>query len=503
MAMSAKLVIAAAAVAILAPACGSRAGTPLTPQEIASMDDDEWVVIERATQPSIRVRNVVIESTHISGVTEGGALREFPFESIRSVRAHTSDNVAMLALIPVAAVAIWLQTEASKAPERPKGESCPFVYVYDGRDYVFEAEPYGGAIVPALQRTEWTPLPHLRPVEGAYRLRLANQLDETQHIDEARLVVVDHPAGTAVAADPYGDIHVFAEPVRPSVVRDSRGQDLTGSLQEVDRQAWLSTYEDMDASIRETLRDPVTLAFPKPADARTVRLLVNGATSLWGAQVPRDFLRLRGRGLQEWYDELQASGPALEELVDWYAREGLYVLPIEVWTPAGWEERGALYGSGPFVYKSTAYALDVSDVPGDTLRVRLRVPVNFWVLNAVAADYSEPPAIEIAEVETSTLRDRRGRETRALLSAADDRALVLADRGDRVDLAYPVPASRPGMERTVFLKISGYYDIRIRAEGEPQEAVLRRVLREPGYTLRFAYERYLEGASRAVEAGSH
>lgn len=59
----------------------------------------------------------------------------------------------------------------------------------------------------------------------------------------------------------------------------------------------------------------------------------------------------------------------------------------------------------------------MSDGEGDRLRVRLRFPVNFWVLNSVAIEYCEQPPIEVQEVQTSTVRDTRGREVQRLLSA--------------------------------------------------------------------------------------
>lgn len=482
--------------AVVCTAC-STTSRPVSPDEVHLLEDDETVVVLLTNGAQEKLRNVNVGSGSLSGVTVSGADRQVPFEDIQYVELEERNSKAAFALIPAAVVAAWLVHGASTAPEPPPSESCPFVYAHDGESLVFQAEPYGGAIVPALERTEWTPLPDLRAVDGEYRLRIANELDETQHIDEARLVVVDHPAGTRVAADPYGDMHLLRDPVPPTVARDSRGQELTAVLRAADRQAWLSSYEDMDVRTRETLRDPLVLEFPKPPGARTARLAVNGATSLWGARVARDFLALRGAGLHDWYRRLETSEAELLSLLEWFDREGLYMLPIEVATPAGWEQRDVLFGSGPFAYKTTAYALDVSDLPGDTLRLRLPVPVGFWVMNSITVDYGDPTPVLATELETITERDSRGRQLRALLSADDDRALVLSERGDYVDLAYPVPAPTDG-ERTVFLKITGYYEIHLRPEGEPDHATLERVIEEPGYTLRFAYERYLRGAGNPV-----
>lgn len=494
-----RVVVALAAAAALGAACSTVTERSVSPGEMELLDEGQRVTVTTTDGAPWPLRDVSAGDGFVRGTTPWDTVRAIPFDSIESVRIQERDITASLALIPVAAVTAWLLHGAATAPSPPPSESCPFVYAHDGESLVFQAEPYGGAIVPALERTEWTPLPDVRAVGGEYRLRIANELDETQHIDEASLVVVDHPAGTRVAADPYGEIHLFRAPIPPTTALDSRRRDQTVALQATDRRAWLSSYEGMDARTRETLRDPLVLEFPKPPGAGSARLLVNGATSLWGAQVARDFLALRGSGLDEWYRRLETSDAELMTLLQWFGREGLYLLPIEVETPTGWEERAVLYGSGPFAYKTTAYALDISDLPGETLRLRLRVPVGFWVLNSIAVDYGDPtPAsVRTTELETTTLHDPRGRPLRALLSADDDRALVLSERGDYVDLAYPVPSRTEG-ERTVFLKITGYYEIHLPAVGEPDHGTLTRVLDEPGYTLRFAYERYMRAVGSPV-----
>lgn len=494
--VSRRRIIGLLGAAALCAAC-SVGVQPVSPHELHVLGEDETLIVQTKGGGQGALRRASVGPSSLRGLTPEGDPFEIAFEDIEFVRIERSDTKAALALIPAAAVAGWLIHGASTAPSPPPGESCPFVYVHDGESLVFQAEPYGGAIVPALERTEWTPLPDLRAVDGEYRLRIANELDETQYIDQARLVVVDHPAGTRVAADPYGDLHVFREPTAPVVAQDSRGRDQTAALEATDRRAWASSYEGMDTRTRETLRDPLVLEFPKPPGARLARLLVNGATSLWGAQVARDFLALRGSGLDDWYRRLESSDAELLALLEWFGREGLYLLPIEVETPSGWEEREVLYGSGPFVYKTTAYALDVSDLPGETLRLRLQVPVGFWVLNSVAVDYDEPAAVQSTELETETLRDHRDRPLQALLSADDDSLLVLSERGDYVDLTYPVPPP-PDAERTVFLKITGHYEVHLPATGEPDHATLARILEEPGYTLRFAYERYRRATGVAV-----
>ena len=96
------------------------------------------------------------------------------------------------------------------------------MYSWDGTQFVLDAEPYGGATMRALERTDVTELEHLVPSRGEYRLLLTNEMEETQQTNRIDLLVVDHAPGLTVAPDLEGVPHAFGA-VQGLV--DARDQD--------------------------------------------------------------------------------------------------------------------------------------------------------------------------------------------------------------------------------------------------------------------------------------
>lgn len=368
-------------------------------------------------------------------------------------------------------------------------ESCPFVYSYDGEKYVLDAEPYGMAVSEGLKRTDWVEMTSLRAVDGTYRVLLANELDETQYTDELKLAVVDHVAGVKVAPDTAGRMHAFAKPVAPLKAVDQKGRDVLKFVAGNDRVFWMSRLEEKTADDPE-MRDELVFEFAKPAGAKTARLLANAWTTQWGSLSTGRFLRLFGSTLPERYADVDRFGPTYGQFVKWMSSEELYTLKVWVETPSGWKARGMIYGGAPVVAKDKAYVFDVGDVPGDTLRIKLRPPVNFWMINSLAVDYGEEAPLRVTELAAERAVDQAGRDVRTNLVATDGAYLESPNPGERTELVFAAPPAAEGLERTVFVKASGYYRIHIDALGEPQTELVERLLGEPGFAARYSLREY-------------
>ena len=89
--------------------------------------------------------------------------------------------------------------------------------------YVFEAEPYGGAVTRGLERDDYGVLPSLTSDAGAYRLLVTNEVNETQMTNLFELWAVDHPAGLRVVPDEWGRLHTLSQPPPPRSAIDLTG----------------------------------------------------------------------------------------------------------------------------------------------------------------------------------------------------------------------------------------------------------------------------------------
>jgi tetratricopeptide (TPR) repeat protein len=140
--------------------------------------------------------------------------------------------------------------------------SCPHLFAWDGRHFAFVSD-FGGvgglgyrtgaSSFARPDSTEYIVLPALSPRNGEYILQVVEPLEEIVYLDEARLIAVDHPAGTrvhpnelaAVSSDPPPfELFCYRQMVKPARAIDDQGREVTEALQESDRIYASPTHRD-------------------------------------------------------------------------------------------------------------------------------------------------------------------------------------------------------------------------------------------------------------------
>lgn len=390
------------------------------------------------------------------------------------VTREETSTIRTVGLIAAVAGGALLVTAAVVAATK---NSCPFVYTWNGSRYSFNAEPFGGAITRGLERDDFARLEDLVPDGGRYRLLLRNEVPETQYVNLMQLQLVDHTPGHEVGVDGSGRFLSLDAPEAPVSATDREGNDLTMWLSETDRLVW--EPEPVSDSAADLVQE-INLTFRKPAQARVAKLVANVATGLWGSYMIREFLKLRGRELDYWYQSVDRDLDKAESIHQWIRRGQMYALEILVAEPTGWQPRGYLLGEGPFLAEDRIVVLDVSRVRGEWLRIRLRPPVGFWAFNSLRLDYSPVRELRAINLLPSSAIANGGHDIRSDLSAVDSSYYEMPRRGDFAFLEYEVPPKPQGLNRTAFLHSRGYYRIHLQGIGDPDSAVLRQLEETPG-----------------------
>jgi hypothetical protein len=321
-------------------------------------------------------------------------------------------------------------------------------------------------------------------------MKLTNELWETQFVDEFVLIVVDHPRGTKVVPSFSGRLHTLSAPQAPTKAIAQDGSDVLDLIEAKDERVWASNPFGRNPENKSHGRDAVELEFQRPQNAGTAKLLFNVQNTLWASYMQGQMLTLHGRELDRWYSHMDSSVVARNSFKKAMIREGM--LRVKLWNGEHWRDAAFVWEVGPSVPKDEIVEVDLHDIPGETLRVKVESTVGFWIINCVQADYTADVPIQIIALCPDKAVDHLGSDLRDVLRYNDGRHYVMPTTKDWAEFSFAAPRRSKDMARSFILKSTGYYTIHVAGEGEPQMELLARLMTEPGaygqYTLRLLDE---------------
>ena len=116
--------------------------------------------------------------------------------------------------------------------------SCPFVYVWNGKEYEFVAETLIPFQTPEVEAPILTVLPELVPKDGKYLIKITEELYETSFLNDVLLLAVDHPKDTEIYPDIFGNIHTIKDKIPASSCINEEGEDCLDLFKENDNKFW-------------------------------------------------------------------------------------------------------------------------------------------------------------------------------------------------------------------------------------------------------------------------
>lgn len=449
------------------------------------------------TGESRRFSRIFIRNDSLLGVQRNAnmpVIPGLPVTDITRVEVRKFDAVATVATVGIIGVIVAVAAVAATddiGPDVavPPVGSCPLIYSWDGSNWRLDSGTFGGAITPALARTDIDNLIHARPVDGVLRFRMTAEAPETEHVDAITVLAVDHPVGTTVAPDARANttFHVIGSVASPVAARDAMRADVLRQVRERDEVVWEPRLDGRDPANPAHLRDGLELTFARPA-GDALQLVIDGQNTEWAAALMGELVSAHGRATAPWYDPAttaRASAPLLE------AQRAQGFLAVTLWDGAAWRPAGVVWEAGPEVAKRQVLPIDVRGIPGTTLRVRLESAPGFWTIDYVGLGPQVALPVTTHVLRTAAVQSARFPDGRERLMAADGRILDM-EEGDTVAITVadaPPPAAR--MTRSYLLRSHGWYRIHGRDDGDPVVTTLA-TLGQPQGAARLAVTRLNE-----------
>jgi hypothetical protein len=288
---------------------------------------------------------------------------------------------------------------------------------------------------------EWTPVEAVPGEDGKISLPVGNPTGVPRGVDEAKLVVVDHPSAVTVAPDGLGDVRAIVHPAPPDEAFEGTDRDIRELVAAKDGLLWRSTAEGSGPDKPVAARDEISLVFSRPKGARSARLIVSASTTSWRS----DFAR-----------EARARHP--NDAPSPYAEGEFSKLHVRMNTYFGWKTAQVIFVPGPLPSQDMVYGLDLGDVCSDKVEIRLSLPAGYWLIDHVAMDFGHEPRHAGIELAAEGTDDPDAAKVLEALAAEDGTTLRLVPGEAPATLAFTLPPRKEGMERSLFLRTVSCYE---------------------------------------------
>jgi hypothetical protein len=334
-----------------------------------------------------------------------------------------------------------------------KVSSCPHIYAFDGARWQLDADPLSGALLPGAERSDWDRLEHLAPVDGVYRVRITDDLEEIDRVDHIALLVVDHAPGSAALPTPDGAIVQVSDAAAPIRATDSHGREVTAQVLAADDDAFTGSSLDFDPAGPQEPRERLTVELPRPATGQAA-LVIRAHSSPFAEESFARYAARLGPGTATLMNLAQDASwyPYRARITDEMRRLGL---PLELHVAGGADVE--ILPIGPAIQRDFAIPIEILAGTSPTVSITLEMTPRFWEIDRLALA-AAPETLVPRRLLARQATGPRGTDALETLATADGRRVEL-HTGESVELEFEAPPSVVGRTRSVVAEIRGSYEM--------------------------------------------
>ncbi len=378
----------------------------------------------------------------------------------------------------------WLKSDGTF-----RNFSCPLIYTLGDEGYKLESETFAGAVFKGIERTSYDILSNIKPIKGVYKMRLVNAREETEYVNKFKLITVDHSPDVSIIPNAAGKIHTISNLIRPINAFNKNGDNIINIINNEDERLYESNLENVDVNNEKDLVDYVTVTFPKPLDAESVKIIVSGLNTKLAYFALEKIFAFQGNKRISWYNCLDSDTTERTKFIQWLTREGM--LHFAIWNGETWSERGVVPDVGPGVEKTQITILNLFDIPGDKLIVKASFRTGLWRLNNIAVDYSSDSQYKIQELSSISAINEKGENISSLIAESDS-SYYVTFIGNQADICFPVPKKAHEHSRTIIALTKGFYNQWGAANEKTEPQIVDQILTESFFGSKFLIPLWLK-----------
>lgn len=400
--------------------------------------------------------SVIINEVHLyiprDTMAIAGAKYTLALEKIKKIEVLEKDNGATTASYILGGLGITVGTILVAAVIAVAlKSSCPFVSAFDGNQIGLQGEIYGGAIYPQMTRDDYMALKMAPLPNGNLQLQISNELKERQYTDIAELMVVTHNKGVQILVDEYGKLYSISKPEYP-ITACVENKDVLPLLKEK-KDERIYSFDDTTSKLGV---NNLNLKFNRPTNTTSAKLILRLKNSYW---LDATYGKMT-MGFGSYYNSFikqQYTKPV--SVLNQWVKEQAMPLHVELNTDNGWQNTANITTFGPLAYRETVIPLDLTNVTGNEINVRLSTGFMFWDIDYAAIDFSENEAFEVRTLLPKKATDETGKNVIQLINKADGNYLEQPVPGNAVRIEYAFKGNKtPNKMQTFILHAKGYYE---------------------------------------------
>jgi hypothetical protein len=325
---------------------------------------------------------------------------------------------------------------------RPSSGSCPYVYAWDGNQYVLQGEVFGTAFGKALESSTACMLPAASSQSASVLVRVSNERPETHYIDAMQVVAFEAPEGADVLLDNTQRAWPVLHPQSPLQSPEQ--------LLKHDSIYWMSDLAS--TGMGGNCRDGINLTFPCPGEKQAGSLIIRGVNTRLANAVYDMVFGYLGDDYLRFLHHIEHDADCIHTLRTWIDEASL---TVEVWRGDRWVCEGRIAPEAITADIARIVRISSGDTKGDSIRIRLSSLADLWQLDAVALDWTPAEPLTPRTLQMRTAKQENVNSVSGCLHARDGNYTVLIP-GEDIRMEFDRHSPSPGYTVAYALEATGY-----------------------------------------------